>query len=204
MLESFVSMHIPKTGGTVFNRQILQVLFPGQVTVQYGGDPLSNNNSRFKKGFKIVHGHFKASMYTHTNLPMITWISCPLDRMISHYTYSRKKSRWRVGGGTVRTADQKLIKFMSYIYKYRNFMTRFLDGVPMEKFAFIGVLEYWDESIRKFGEFIGADLSNFVGMEQYERNPSYYYRPTQKELSMFTLLNKEDLLLWEKCVKNYQ
>src|SRR5690606_11709595 len=73
----FISVHIPKTGGTTF-RNFLEQRYPGKVAYDYGSDSeLTHRLLREKRkeaspevlrqlkqeGIRVVHGHFPATRY---------------------------------------------------------------------------------------------------------------------------------------------
>lgn len=204
MLNKFISLHIPKTGGTVFIRQILAGCFPNCIKKDYTTDPFSNPGGLKGKNIQIIHGHFKAVRYKHYDRPFVTWVRNPLHRMVSHYSYSLKRKKWRVAGGMARDSSGKAKPFDQYIIENSNFMSRLLDGVPLEQFAFIGVLEFWKESIEEFGRLIGTDMSQFMKLGEYDRKKNYRVSPTKKDLELFADVNRRDYALWEKCSERYR
>jgi hypothetical protein len=124
--------------------------------------------------------------------------------MVSHYSYSLKRKKWRVAGGIARDASGKPKPFDQYIIENSNFMSRLLDGVPLEQFAFIGVLEFWKESIEEFGRLIGRDMRQFMKLGEYDRKKAYRVSPNKEELRLFKELNQRDYDLWERCSKRYK
>ena len=204
MSNKFISLHIPKTGGTVFIRHVLVGCFPNHIKRDYTTDPFSNPGGLKGRGFQIIHGHFKAIRYKHYNRPFITWVRNPLNRIVSHYSYSLKRKRWRVAGGMARDYERKVKPFDQYIIENSNFMSRLLDGVPIKRFAFIGVLEFWKESIEEFGRLIGMDLSRFIELGKHDRKKSYRVTPTKEDLKLFADINQRDYDLWERCSEKYK
>jgi len=204
MLNKFISLHIPKTGGTVFVRRVLAECFSGCIKTDYAGDPFKNHGGRKGEGVPIIHGHFKADRYKHSSRPFITWVRNPLVRTVSHYSYSLKRKKWRVAGGMARHTLTEIKPFDQYIIENANFMSRLLDGVPFERFAFIGVLEFWKESIQEFGRLIGMDTTQFIKLGEGRGKKSYHVVPTEEEIQLFVDVNQRDYSLWERCSEEYR
>ena len=96
----------------------------------------------------------------------------------------------------------RVFSFREYIIRNSNFISRFLDGFPLDRFAFVGILEYWEESILEFGKLIGKDLKEQSKFESYPILK--YYIPNQEELTLFEELNQKDINLWKKYAEKYK
>lgn len=187
----FISIHIPKCGGTAFRRRIIGKIFPGKVVMDYSAYPFEDYYHVRGKSCDIIHGHFRATKYLSYGRPIVTWIRNPVDRIVSHYLYSKMKVDWKVGGGVV-----KELTFEQYIKEYPNMMSKYLN-IPLEQFAFVGVLECWEESMEEFFNVIG------------ERLPLYFFKSSQyvvtkEERKLIEEENEEDFVLWEKVKKRYE
>ena len=122
-----VSIHIPKSAGTSFFASLKRAY--GKESVARVDIPIRRNPSRRARGARapavlppstrVVHGHFRprdlpAAYGIGPEIPVITWMRDPVERVISNYFYlqmvRRKRLRDDAGGarGGVFMAAQLL------------------------------------------------------------------------------------------------
>lgn len=187
----FISVHIPKCGGTAFRRQVIGKMFPNKVAMDYCSQPFNDNFHVRGEECDIIHGHFRATKYNSYDRPIITWIRNPVDRVVSHYWYSKKKLMWTGGGAAVGKSS-----FLEFVEGNSNLMAKFLN-IPLNDFAFIGVLEFFKSSMRRFFNTFGTT------------GPLYNFLPRRyglsEELRVFIKKeNAEDLAIWKEVVKRHE
>lgn len=166
----FISVHVPKTAGTSF-LNVLKKTYGSKLKTDYldimnlNAVILHGENKTFKypnniQKYDVVSGHFNASKYLKYNKPFIAWVRNPIDRAISHYYYWKKL--WKKPNK--RNWDNKLTKLfdngmdlVQFSEIFPNQMSYFLD-IDLTKFKFIGIAEYYNESLDLFGKIFNVDI----------------------------------------------
>ena len=197
-----ISLHIPKTGGTVFLRHILKKNFEN-IRTDYQRYPLKKRHPQVpKENTYIVHGHFYASKYLDWKLPYITWLRDPVTRLVSHYNYSygRKHRLANNWNNWYRELD-------IYIRRNTNVISQYMN-ISRSHFIFVGILEKWTESIRRFGKLVNLDLSEYTSKEflqtvgkEYDKET--YFIADHSQLDLIRKLNQEDIIFYEKERSTY-
>jgi len=206
--ELLVSVHIPKTGGVTF-REWLEAWAGDRLVHDYADRPLAPEPAfaRVRRrlarpslppGTRVVHGHFRASKYrrSHPDARLVTWFRDPIERLVSHYHYWQRVPD--LDNATCRRLlDEKLslVEF-ARIPEMRDVHSRFLDGVPVSAFAFVGLTEAYDESLRLFGRLFGLEPPSQSAQRNAnpERGESgYVLDPADREA--LRALNQRDLEL---------
>jgi len=159
----FISVHIPKTGGTTF-RNFLEQRYPGKVAYDYGSDSeLTHRLLREKRkeaspevlrqlkqeGIRVVHGHFPATRYAEA-IPnpaaYWVWLRDPVERMISHYSFLREN---RLPSTLAVKIREGTMTFEEYLGRRNtnNVLTRYTEPFDIEDFGFLGLVEHYDLSL---------------------------------------------------------
>lgn len=197
-----ISVHIPKTGGTIFLRRVLRENF--YLVRQDYEKPRLNHKPKPRDGCYIVHGHFPASTYLDWDLPYIIWLRDPINRIVSNFHWDKRKHMGE-DGGTFDWDEE----FDQYIFKNQNVMGRYMD-VPRDKFVFVGILELWSESIRRFGKLFDVNLdkyttNNFLTSvrEGYVEKKYFQLVPHNSHIELIKRYNLEDIQLYEEERSKY-
>ena len=217
MSQPIVSVHIPKTGGVTF-REILEKLAEGHIHYDYGDRPLSppalaeRVRRRFRRvtvppETRVVHGHFLAAKYARVfpEARFVVWLREPLQRLASHYHYWKREPD--LENATCRRLieeDMSLDAFAS-LPEMRNVQSRFLSGVALERFAFVGLTERFEEGLARFQASFGGEAIAVADRENAnpERAPEgYTFEPdTERRLGA---LNEADRDLYARARTRFE
>lgn len=176
---TFISLHLPKTGGTSFKASLM-THFGDRYRDDYNDQALSHPRlDRFRaalsageviavqglNNIECVHGHFMPVKYQRLDarraLTFVTWMREPVARMLSHYDYWRENYDERTAAPHHRQVIEEgwTLKQFCLSEQFRNIYTQYLWGFPLERFAFIGITEYFREDMREFSErFLSTSL----------------------------------------------
>ncbi|MGH8475410.1 MAG: hypothetical protein ACRER2_06500 [Methylococcales bacterium] len=116
--------------------------------------------------YQCVHGHFLPIKYALLggDHSYAVWLRDPVQRMLSRYYYHQRIGAKRARPGVV-PRDLSLDDFCR-IERYQNTYAKYLWGMPLDRFAFVGITECFDASLevfrRKFGiaPGVGVHLGN--------------------------------------------
>ena len=186
-----ISLHIPKTAGTSF-RNTLKAIYGDEAVVRLdiydphrGAERVQINQevypqSYFPKSAKVIHGHFKLKDLHHffdvpEEVPMITWLRDPVERVISNYYYlvqrlSDEVDKLGANRNLLRRMQRTLIEF-ARDEENRDRMSKFLSGVELEKLAFVGIQEHYSEDLSTLAQQLGW---NMVTEFKYNITPKKY------------------------------
>ncbi len=166
--RNLVFVHIPKTGGTTarlalkpfeWRRQFIQDYGPDQsdTTEAFRAqlydraqlDRLGERLSRWRGTFVV--GHFRARKYRGHFPPedFATILREPFARLVSEYNH-----RLSLKGLAEGTTFRDFIRDP----RFRNMMTRALDGTDIDRYGFLGLTETMDRDMARFGRFLGGAI----------------------------------------------
>jgi hypothetical protein len=210
-----ISLHIPKTAGTSFRNTLKSVYGDKEVLrVDIGlvNQELRLNEAEYQDrsvpaGTRVIHGHFNVTeLYQRldlpANLPVITWLRDPVERVVSNYFYlaSRLKEELQEErkGINILSKMQRTLSEYARFEPHQNRLTRFLEGTPLETLFFAGFTESYFEDLDR--------LAQKLNWEHYE---PYYHNRTQKErpeidprdLELIRALNQDDIRLYEHALE---
>ncbi len=207
MLPKFIFVHVPKCAGTSFRENVLKPIYKGKFyydktmtlskkekaynikndLMLYNWDtPVFPENY---EDYDVIGGHFAFEKYAHLNVPMITFLREPIDRIISHYHFYRDADRFYM--------DKSIVEFSKI---YANFMTRQIGN--LNKLAFVGLTEYYDESVKRFADQFGLDLPK--NRNKKHREDKVVHTITDEERKVIKELNKDDYELYSRVLGMYK
>lgn len=206
-----VSVHIPKTAGSSF-REGLERRLGGRLLADYEDWPLSDSIfdrwRRLKTRIEVryqahdlaakyaaVHGHFIATKY----LPLgdraafCAFFRNLVERLLSQYRFwSRtpdpQNTMW-VEFDALRMTPAQFAALPGQRKLYRLFT----GGLPMERFAFVGITEEYETSLRLFRAVFGIDVP-------YRRVNVYAHVSTDispNELTVVKIVQQANSLIYE-------
>jgi hypothetical protein len=203
----FIIIHIPKTAGTSLRENIIKPLFGDAVLydksvklplkeqlirindseIGYNWD--SENLPPNYDNYDVIMGHFPIQKYEHLGWPTITFLRDPVERVLSHYYF------WYINDGF--TSDFTIFKFAK---AYANIMTKQI-GSDLSKLDFIGLTEYFDESLYRFAKqfdlVLPKDRTKYrVGANRMQL--------TEGARESIEALNKQDYELYNEVLKEYR
>lgn len=168
-----ISVHVPKTAGKSFLAVLRTELGEDRICedwhagprIEGGVDGLAalvedfnkqrrriHNHGR-RRRFDCIHGHFLASTYAFMKGPMVAWVRDPVERVASHHAFFQ---RWVDDSNRLAAAVRRGMKLPDFAAtpRMRNLQSRYLD-VPLERFAFVGRTEHFDDDVVRAGAAIG-------------------------------------------------
>lgn len=172
-----ISVHIPKTAGITFH-DILARMYGKRLHLDYGPDPYATTPLILKTVYsgdggmdalvravrgdrvRCIHGHFPAEKYAalFPDADLVAWVRDPVERVVSEYFFRRGLPRPM--DELDRLVQEGILNLGEFAERddCRDRQSRMLSGVPPERFAFIGVCERFEESIRVFSKAFGVRI----------------------------------------------
>lgn len=167
-----ISLHLPKTAGTSF-LALLRAHFGDQLREDYADMPLHDAPLRrrtraLRAGFghavtaggfadtQCVHGHFLALKYrylrTQESPQFVTWLRDPVERLASHFYYWQRSYDPAHAGSLHRRMMDEAWDFERFCFapELRDLYAQFLWGMPLRRFAFVGVTEHYAADVHAF------------------------------------------------------
>lgn len=195
-----ISLHLPKSGGHSF-LQVLQEHFKGSVNLDYNDIPINKSIGRrtieaeqFKYNFKVdemanidcIHGHFLPYKYStllnHTDSIFITWVREPLERLASHFYFWKRVYDPDTAADLQKKVVEEDWTFEKFCFsdEMQNIYTQFLWKFPVQKFNFIGVVEFFDEDIKYFSKkYLDKDIDTIPNTNINEDKKDNYFDDEQ-------------------------
>jgi hypothetical protein len=189
-LKKFIFLHIMKTAGTMIREELIRNYGDDKVLIdnKYSLDKikgtglinLTNNSDEIYipkyENFQIICGHFSYKKYKHLNLPFITFLRNPVDRVISHF--------YNVNN----------IDFFEFCRKTENTMT-YMTGGDLSKYVFVGIFEEMQLTIDKLENLLGVDLKrNVVNKTRVKQ------KIDAKQINYIKKYNQKDIKLYNEAL----
>ncbi len=228
-LPSGLDMHIGKTAGTSIQHALFEALWDAAIFHESlpGFDRVTPAELALND---LVIGHFMYQHVGKMRSArfLMTFLRGPIDRVISNYHFLRTRSPLsRYSEAALQAArslsfkdfllcDDRNVRMIT-----ANFQTKALahDIRPdvldetmtsallenaeqnLGTFDFIGICEYFDDSVRVLSEMLGVELS----AKKLNVNPDRpFAAPTAEELDIARSLNRLDIQLYDKARSRFE
>lgn len=212
-----ISIHIPKTGGVTF-RSLLKSHFGSKILYDYEDRPMSDptflRNMKVVKqiflpktnlnNYECIHGHFMPIKYKYLkNTSCVIWFRDPIERIVSRYFYMQKHSDFssRQFNLYIKNKNISLEEFCE-IPHFHNLYNKYLWGVSLEFFDFIGITENYTQSLTNFCNDFNFDISDAClenkNYDVIKINDCYDLKNDLK--NKIYKYNKKDFLIYEKAI----
>ncbi|MEY3220955.1 MAG: hypothetical protein RIT27_2312 [Pseudomonadota bacterium] len=213
-----VSVHIPKTGGSSF-RTLLENHFKDRLLLDYADTPFEYNNfvrnsSAVLKIFNppdltkydCIHGHFlPVKYYLLKDKTTAIWLREPVEMLVSLYYYIQRK---------ISPEKRKVKKYMGdinlsledfcKITHFHNIYAKYLWGISLEKFDFIGITENYTQNLKLFEKCCNVNLTNNLIVENVnpEKNSlEERYDISDKLRKQIRYFNYKDVLIYQQALE---
>jgi hypothetical protein len=208
MAIELVSVHIPKAGGQSLARTLKQT-YGRRLHLRYPPpeQPLSRNlRARLRQkvwqwatfpGPRAVHGHFPASEYGHLPAVFITFIRDPVAQRISTYHYHRRQFEERGQIANLEARKALELSIEDYLTFSAPIYSTYLD-IPMERFAFIGSQENFDEDVQVLARLLGLKHSP-VRVNTNPQGSDYSIDAAQR--GKYEAANRGEIELYRKALE---
>ena len=208
-----ISVHIPKTAGTSF-RHSLQSAYSKKAVARLDIhlederirlDEQAFEQKQFPSRLKVLHGHFSPHLLRkhfslNGNTPVITWLRDPVERVASNYFYLEKRLREELQ--EERKQLNILSKMQRSLLEYaqadlnRNRMHKFLHGMALEEFAFVGIQDHYSEDLAQLAKLMGWTASL-----EFHHNKTGKYDISSEDRQLIRSWNQFDVALYEQGLK---
>jgi hypothetical protein len=217
---TIISLHLPKTAGTSFGAS-LKAHFGDSYLEDYADGGISvPARERFESaiaagvaiaeegldGVACVHGHFLPAKYLRLgarhDLTFVTWMREPVARLLSHYHYWQESYDERTSRPHHRQVIEEKWTLEQFCLSepFKNIYAQYLCGFPVERFAYIGISEYYQEDMF---EFSGRFLSDHLPFQYL--NPTPYASPRRRLDEAFVQkvrdFHAEDVRLYQRAMQ---
>lgn len=210
-----ISLHIPKTAGTSFRNTLCEVYGTEEVVrldieLESGETKVREQiytSGQLPSETKVIHGHFSWPLLDNRfsidpNIPRITWLRDPVERVISNYYYLSKRLAEELEeekkGINILKKMQRSLEEYARFEPNRNRMSKFLAGKNLEDFFFIGIVENYE-----------VDLKVLAKRLAWPKQPVFHYNATgnRKPIvpediqELIGSLNHEDITIYNKALE---
>ena len=146
-----VSVHVPKTAGTSFHR-VLQGVYGKEAVFQDHGQYRDRRADQvpLEPWHRAIHGHVWAGRY-RSALPTarrVTWVRHPVNWLISLYGFldtlePNDNPAWKL----LKNERPSLLEFAASEAVHIQTQSKFLHGVPVYDFFFVGIQEHFADDL---------------------------------------------------------
>ncbi|WP_187271157.1 sulfotransferase family 2 domain-containing protein [Neolewinella aurantiaca] len=211
---TLVSVHIPKTAGTSF-RKSLKTAYGEEEVVRLDIN-LKNRRARLNEeeyeedflpnGIQVVHGHFSPAVILEqfpetSGVDFITWVRHPVERVISNYFYLEKRLKEELDeagkGLNILSKMQRSLLEYARDEINRNRQHKFLEGMLLEDFKFVGVQEHYTDDLAELGLRLGWKEVKETAVNITAREKPAVSDETRAEIAR---LNERDMALYEQAL----
>jgi hypothetical protein len=171
-----LSIHVPKAAGNSFREALLRK-FGARAMTDYGdwaGFDVPEANARrqareqamrarrdeLAADYDVIHGHFVADKYL--DLFPVQQFSAffrePHQQVIAHYYFLKRNPQRRHPEARIfHEANMSLMEYLEWD-AFQNHQSQFLGSLCVDDLDFVGLSDYYGESLRMFTDIFGHDL----------------------------------------------
>lgn len=209
-----VSLHIPKTAGTSFRNSLKAIygeagaqrldIFPKTKNVFI--EELPFTGKKLGNEIKVIHGHFHLNhlfdqFKIKKEIPVITWMRDPVERVISNYYYLEKRLKEELneeakGLNILEKMQRDLIEYARADVN-RNVQARYIADFPLSDFHFIGIVECYESELTRLQQSMQWDQITHQKVNVTGRARAPISNAWTEEIKA---LNSEDVALYEKAL----
>lgn len=215
-----ISVHLPKTAGTSF-KSTLNRHFGNQLMLDYDAPLKETYFERNKKAiedslnisqknenlinFECIHGHFlpvKYSLLFNTiETKFITWFRNPVDRIISHYYYAKKRFDNGIIFNPKHFNSNTTLEEFCLNPRLKNLYSQFLWNFPLEQFEFIGITEYYNEDLEFFVNNYLQNTDNIYNPVHLNNNTLNKIDQSKELRNVLSNYHAKDMDLYNKALE---
>lgn len=212
MIE-LISIHIPKTAGRSLLKALTDAYGVEQVLVvnrkafrEKRSDALDELRKRITPQTRVIHGHIHLSdiselLNEYPSARLITFLRDPVDRVISHYFHEKRILEETGHLSAFKEVPVDTLANYAGDEQSRNVMSRFLGGMPLSRFFFIGCFENFAADLQRLMQMLGKPLKE-IPNENINRSQSpLRYNITPADREMIVSLNEDDVSLYQRSKK---
>jgi hypothetical protein len=213
-----ISVHIPKTGGSSF-RTLLENYFKDRLLLDYADTPFEHNNfvrnteaiikmfnQKDLTQYHCIHGHFlPIKYYFLKEKTLVIWLREPTEMVVSLYYYIKRKidpNKQKVKKH-IKDVNISLEDFCK-IEHFHNIYAKYLWGMSLEKFDFVGITENYNNSLSLFEKIYNINLTNKFIVENInpEKNSlDERYEISDKLRKQICDFNYKDVLIYQRAIE---
>jgi hypothetical protein len=169
-----ISVHIPKTAGTSFLKDLSEVLGP-RLLDDYGDWPETATAEgrahrdqrraevlacadRYVQQYDAIHGHFTARKYVDVfaEPALVTFVRDPYQHAISTHEHATRLAH--SPHPDHRTVKEQNMTVVNLVEAFPNHQALYLDGIPIDEFAMVGLAERYEQSVALFEAIFGITM----------------------------------------------
>lgn len=214
--KKFISMHIPRTGGTTF-KNVLFILYGmcnvyHDITFKGHGAAIQQPDANYDdvpsnlyiEHTDIIHGHFVYDKYKHLEWPIITWVRDPAKQVLSIFNVLSNKRTSKYLQDVRRMIRFGIIDLREFakLDIVRNIQSRFFCEASVEDFGFVGVTECYKASVKAFGKW--ANIAPPRHFDRYNAKSYSMVQYSESDLNFIRSLNEKDMNIYETAIRRYK
>jgi len=215
-----LSVHMPKAGGTSFYRNLAAIYGPRLLWhnsdwVEVSGMEADARRARhradligdpvaFRRNYDAIHGHFAAGKYLplFPNARLVTFVRDPFQHAVSSWEFGMRSASLPHPGHEALKARN--LSVPELVEMYPNHQSAYVDDVPLEDFAMIGIFERYDESLALFETLFGVPIPQRAMRENANpQRPSSGYVISPEVRRAVERHRAADLDLYRRAVERF-